>query len=524
MQLLTERYDNLQVGQNEYATLKDIVMTYPSAPLIFESLSRLYKIALPEIRNAITDIFQFNQQISVALGVNESSVLTFTSAFWFFELKSVEDITEHRESIISCFDILKNDWSCEEINRIFDSISGLIPDMFLSILKRYHQLSNTGAIDTVLEKKKLFKIACCIEQRIKTVEKLVTGYFKKELINSSRTMAYIADLKSFYIVLKEHFPNAICEKGISKKMTVAICVPDDTNQPTCYVAQCVNLTTNVNNCRQVPLDRKEEYNQCIKQICEQHEYLLDEFAKHKTFSGNRGIWPLLGYMQYTKVLPNYETIPKAVSFSPLARCDLWAVITGKVKLTTEQFVAVAELLTCGLDYLHSNGYIHGDLKPENALLGFVDGEVIAGINDFGLYYIPDKEELPRPWTYGYYGSKGPTPPELFANKNFAGDPYKVEIWAFGCLLFSVFLKGEPAWCSSIRAAWKNEKIENKVSNLLYKTILLLEETRTALVEMDKRTLYDECLLFIYDMIRLDPVQRLNTKELLQKIYTIKQLL
>lgn len=79
----------------------------------------------------------------------------------------------------------------------------------------------------------------------------------------------------------------------------------------------------------------------------------------------------------------------------------------------------------GLQYLHSQGQIHRDLKGENVLLN-VSGEV--KIADLGL-----ASEV-KPGTFGIAGTPGFIAPEMIKR---TGYDTKLDIWSFGCLVMEM---------------------------------------------------------------------------------------
>ncbi len=79
----------------------------------------------------------------------------------------------------------------------------------------------------------------------------------------------------------------------------------------------------------------------------------------------------------------------------------------------------------GLNYCHSMGIMHRDIKPQNVLIDRERG--IVKIVDWGLadYYLPNKEYNVRVASRYYKG------PELLVNNKFYG--YSLDIWSLGCM-------------------------------------------------------------------------------------------
>lgn len=99
---------------------------------------------------------------------------------------------------------------------------------------------------------------------------------------------------------------------------------------------------------------------------------------------------------------------------------------------------VARQLTAGLDALFERSILHRDLKPKNILItGNKLEDYQVRITDFGLAKRLDPTELIAKSSVG-------TPlymaPEILANKDFT---QQVDIWALGCLIYTLFTKRPP---------------------------------------------------------------------------------
>ncbi len=102
----------------------------------------------------------------------------------------------------------------------------------------------------------------------------------------------------------------------------------------------------------------------------------------------------------------------------------------------------------GLNYIHSQGIMHRDIKPYNVLIN--PKTKTLKIIDFGLadYYFPEKENNSRVGSL-YYKA-----PELFLDNNLYD--YRVDVWAAGnliagmvCYVQNRFLK-RCLSCSAVR--------------------------------------------------------------------------
>lgn len=91
-----------------------------------------------------------------------------------------------------------------------------------------------------------------------------------------------------------------------------------------------------------------------------------------------------------------------------------------------------QLLT-GLEYLHSNNIIHGDLNPNNILVD--EDEKLFKIIDFGLSFIVSTN---KPQKYNIHVfTQGFKPPEILRGLKYNN---KADVWAMGCVLFHLATK------------------------------------------------------------------------------------
>ncbi|XP_076047401.1 serine/threonine-protein kinase par-1-like [Oratosquilla oratoria] len=118
----------------------------------------------------------------------------------------------------------------------------------------------------------------------------------------------------------------------------------------------------------------------------------------------------------------------------------------KSPLAEEDALCYFEQIRKGVDFMHSRGVIHRDLKPDNILL---TEDRVVKIADLGLcsVYIWKGVEI---YLSGFSGTLSYMAPEVFTSKKYRGPP--IDVWACGIILFNMLTAGHP-W----RIADSNER-------------------------------------------------------------------
>jgi serine/threonine protein kinase len=99
-------------------------------------------------------------------------------------------------------------------------------------------------------------------------------------------------------------------------------------------------------------------------------------------------------------------------------------------------------MASALGYLHAQGIIHGDVKEENILVDFRNGNHIAKLCDFGHARRTKRNRL----DLKFYGTRDVSAPELFPNLRAAEEDqdvyssfygYEQDVWALGLVLYTM---------------------------------------------------------------------------------------
>jgi len=123
----------------------------------------------------------------------------------------------------------------------------------------------------------------------------------------------------------------------------------------------------------------------------------------------------------------------------------------------------------GLNFLHSNGIIHRDIKCDNILINGINGNIVIG--DFGVSgNISDNE-----WASTMVGTPEFMAPEMFDGKyNYLSD-----IYSFGMMLLELITRKYPYnECNNVAQIWKNisnqkkPKLLEEVKNIKLKNLII----------------------------------------------------
>jgi len=132
-----------------------------------------------------------------------------------------------------------------------------------------------------------------------------------------------------------------------------------------------------------------------------------------------------------------------------------------------QFYA-AQIATT-LSYIHSQGIVYRDLKPENMMIG-KDGYL--KIIDFGLSKRIEKEKYSTGKTLTMCGTPNYIAPEILQSKPYG---YEADWWSYGVVLYEIFYGQMPFQGNTPSELFKNilngkprlsPRIDNRINKLI----------------------------------------------------------
>jgi len=152
-----------------------------------------------------------------------------------------------------------------------------------------------------------------------------------------------------------------------------------------------------------------------------------------TFESLREIYALtnLHHKNIVKMLKTqYENHKLSIilEFCPL---DLSKYIHDSSVKYKDGDVYICRNILHGIHYIHTRGFIHGDIKPSNILLRENGDPVIC---DFGLTSVRDPRIQPKS---RFVGTPSYRAPEIYLNESY---DEAIDMWSYGCLLYEVFHK------------------------------------------------------------------------------------
>jgi serine/threonine protein kinase len=167
---------------------------------------------------------------------------------------------------------------------------------------------------------------------------------------------------------------------------------------------------------------------------------------------------------------------------------------GKYFVEMKTFRSLSRQITSGLNFMHSNGYVHRDLRPENIL---VDEKQKVRIIDFGLskYISTSNKHLEiNVQTPGYKA------PEILSLNSYYD--YKIDIWSLGIICLNML-------------GYEHRGTLPDEEELQYQKNMF-KQPRWEL--MTERYLEDTLKDLLMQMLTIEPEKRINAQNILDHEY------
>lgn len=173
---------------------------------------------------------------------------------------------------------------------------------------------------------------------------------------------------------------------------------------------------------------KENYRECVVKLISKSKMLRHSCDGIDIFTSELFIGPLFRHPFIATVRDAIETratVIQGLDYYPNG--DLLTYLEEHPTVTIERRLEFASEVLAALEYLHSYGICHRDVKPENVL---VDDQGHARLCDFGFVAF-------GPECCGQCGSIGYTAPEVL--KESVYDGCRADIYSFGVLVFCILV-------------------------------------------------------------------------------------
>lgn len=128
--------------------------------------------------------------------------------------------------------------------------------------------------------------------------------------------------------------------------------------------------------------------------------------------------------------------------------DLKEYVIARGGLPEKEALKVLWNIANGLAFLHSRGYIHSDIKPENVFGKKVLKSIVWKLGDFGLLKIRGSVSV-----IDVKGTLGYIAPEVFRGEIHRSS----DIFSLGCLLYFTLFKEDPFHCGDRKEKLKRNK-------------------------------------------------------------------
>lgn len=304
--------------------------------------------------------------------------------------------------------------SVESILQIIQQLAQKeIPSLALS--QRIHQMQKSDPALHGLTLVELVRIAGYYETTLSILKKAISPFSKKRPDELSRAVSIDKDRGLFFPIR-----GAIVDEqeGI-KRMRAVLFIPLDSTEPPRLATKTVNV---------------DRAGQKGFKMCSQ------ELTTSRLLTGIPHVVRLISTITYYKK----AGVPKACGFWDYYEGTVQQLIDFKTDLSREQHILFAKDIAEALMHFHRRTLIHGNLTPAH----------VQRDREFRpyLWSFMNTLSIPKTTSYGSFGKRGiygnllySAPETLEGQIPFTGDVVKVEMWAFGLLLYQLWTKQKLPW-------------------------------------------------------------------------------
>jgi NUAK family SNF1-like kinase len=171
------------------------------------------------------------------------------------------------------------------------------------------------------------------------------------------------------------------------------------------------------------------------------QFMTEESSKRKIMQE----FNILRRTKHDNIVKLYESFetPQHIVFV-MEVCgggDLLSYVRKRRKLKEEVACHLFRQVIIGLQYCHSQGVLHRDVKLDNILL---TSQGTVKICDFGVSKLITK---PKELMFEQCGTPAYIAPEIFENKGYVG--YQSDVWSSGVVLYTMLYGAVPFKASNM---------------------------------------------------------------------------
>ena len=200
-----------------------------------------------------------------------------------------------------------------------------------------------------------------------------------------------------------------------------------------------------------------------------------------------------------------EEIPHQQRSRKLSKTTTKPELSLATRLPLDEIYIFFKDITAGLAHLHSNGYVHRDLKPQNCLLHQSAGTLRVLVSDFGEM---QEADAPRNSSTGYTGTISFAAPEVLRRDeqgNFGAFTAKSDVFSLGMIVYFMCFGRLPYRSADL---WNESEDLTQLRHEVIDWKGLREERK------ERPDLPDQLYNYLQLLLSYDPEQRPRTEEIL----------